>query len=141
MNVELIAALVGIASAFLGGLQFLLSRRQAGLQKLVDTSLVPVTTRLAVIEAKLDVFWRNVALDAARILHHPEPTRARVDELLDRFTGGILDDRGAAELRGYLETIRDWEPGKDAPFTIIQGEQPAAVMLLHTLTYFRETER
>lgn len=138
MNVEIIAALVAIASAFLGGLQYLLTRRQTGLQGLIDTSLVPVTTRLTVIEAKLDVFWRNVALDAAKILHHPEATRARVDELLDRFTGGSLDDTGAAELRGYLETIRDWEPGSPAPFTIIQGEQPAAVMLLHTLTYFRE---
>lgn len=149
INIYFIDAALGILAGVLGALQYMRNRHKEVVKELVRDGLKdvvtevmeaavaeqlhPFDTRLTVIETKMDVFWKGVALDAAKMLHHPEPSRYHVDELLDKFINGSLSDEESEELRGYLETIRDWEPGQAAPFRIFQGEQVAASILLHTM--------
>lgn len=94
-----------------------------------------VLDRLAVMETKIEVFWRSVAMDAAKIIHSPDPRRAHIDELLDAFMGGSLTTEQAAELRKILVFLRDWEPGKPANFPVYPGEQVAAAILLRTMDH------
>jgi hypothetical protein len=112
----------------------------APLDKRLDDTISPIDKRLAVIETKMELFWQRIAIDMAKTLHHPEPSRVRVDALLDNFMSGHLNDADSDELRGYLEVIRDWEPGQIAPFMIFQGEQVAAAILLHTMEHVTNQE-
>lgn len=100
----------------------------------VRDAIHPVDNRLAQVEGQMDMM-KNIAFDIAKVLHHPEESRKPVDRLLDKFLDGDITDSEAAELRGYLEIIRDWEPGVPAPFEIYQGEQVAAAILLHTMNH------
>ena len=63
--------------------------------------------RLTAIETKVEVFWRSVAIDAAKILHTPHPENARRDELLERFVEGIIDREELKELIVTLKKIID----------------------------------
>ena len=102
----------------------------AALSKLSDR-FGPILDRLAVIETKIDVYWRNVAMNAAQILHSPHPERAHVDALLEAFQAGTLDKKGHAELMGILKRVAEYEPGgEDLGFPIHPGEQFAAVAIL-----------
>jgi hypothetical protein len=101
--------------------------------RLMEEVIDPLKERVTIVETKMEVFWREIAGDMARVLHHPEPSRARVDELLDTLLAGTITPTEADELSGYLEVIRDWEYGMAAPFKIFPGEQVAAAILLHTM--------
>ena len=94
-----------------------------------------VLDRQAIMETKIEVFWRSVAMDAAKIIHSPDPRRAHIDELLDAFMGGSLTGVQASELREILVFLRDWEPGKPSDFPVYQGEQVAAAILLRTMDH------
>lgn len=92
--------------------------------------------RVAVIGTKVDVYWKtveNLAMDAAKIIHSPDPRRAHIDALLDSFMDGTISSKDADELRGILVFLRDWEPGKPSAFPVYQGEQIAAAILLRTM--------
>ena len=90
--------------------------------------------RLAVLETKTEVFWRSVAMDAAKIIHSPDPRRKHIDELLDAFMNGKITPDQEAELRNVLEVMRDYEPGVTRlTFPVYPGEQIAAAILLRTL--------
>lgn len=93
-------------------------------------------SKLAVLEAKMEVFWRSVGLDAAKILHSPHPERAHVDALLEAFMAGTITDAEKHELLRVLEEIRDYSPGKPVPdFPVQPGEQVAAAILLRSMEY------
>jgi hypothetical protein len=90
--------------------------------------------RTTVLETKMEVFWRNVSLDVAKVLHSPNPARQHLDLLLeDLMNGGLDDARDRAELRGLLRTIRDYHHGDPSDFPIYPGDQVAAAILLHTM--------
>lgn len=93
--------------------------------------------RLAVMETKIEVFWRSVAMDAAKIIHSPDPRRARVDTLLESFMNGTLTKEEDQELRKVLIVMRDAEPGRspDPGFPVYPGEQIAAAILLRTMEH------
>jgi hypothetical protein len=91
--------------------------------------------KMDVIETKMDVFWRNVALDMARTLHSPHAERAHVDKLLEDLVDETITLAGRAELKQILEYMRDYHPGTPADFPIHPGEQVAAVILLRTMEY------
>lgn len=113
----------------------------AALSKLADR-FGPILDRLAVIETKIDVYWRNVAMNAAQILHSPHPERAHVDALLEAFQAGTLDEKGHAELMGILKRVAEYEPGgEDLGFPIHPGEQFAAVAILSIEEARRAGER
>lgn len=113
----------------------------AALSKIADR-FGPILDRLAVIETKIDVYWRNVAMNAAQILHSPHPDRAHVDALLEAFQADTLDEKGHAELMGILKRVAEYEPGgEELGFPIHPGEQFAAVAILSIEEARRAGER
>jgi hypothetical protein len=101
-----------------------------------NTRIGSLMDRTAVLETKIELFWRNVAMDAAKILHQPDPRRAMIDALLEKFMAGTMSIDDENKLRGYLVTIRDYEPGRGTTdFPIRQGEQTAAAILLATMEH------
>lgn len=135
VDIYYFAALGGTAAGVVTVAQWVGNRGKGVIHDAVREAISPLNTRLTVIETKMDVFWRSVAVDAAKILHHPEPERAHIDALLDAFLDARMTQAEAEELRGYLQTIRDWEQGRPSDFPIYPGEQVAATILLHTMDH------
>lgn len=95
-----------------------------------------ILDRVAVLETKIEVFWRSVAMDAAKIIHSPDPDRAHIDALLDSFMAGTMTPVEEIELRAILEVIRDYDPAvAHLTFPVYPGEQIAAAILLRTMGY------
>lgn len=110
----------------------------------ITRALQPVIVQLTDFGTKMDVLWelqKQAALDAARILHHPEPGRAEIDHLLDAFVEDTLTPEEEIQLRKFLVIIREWEPGDDVGFPVYQGEQMAAAILLRTMKHIPMTDR
>jgi hypothetical protein len=143
VNVYFLSALGSVVVTVVGALQYIARTRKklieeavnAAVHRVVEELFDPLDKRVTVVETKMDLFWQKLAGDMARVLHHPEPSRIRIDELLEDLMDSTLTPDNTTELAGYLRTIRDWEPGDDAGFTIFPGEQVAAAILLHTLEY------
>lgn len=94
-----------------------------------------VLDRLAVMETKIEVFWKSVAMDAAKIIHSPDPRRASIDALLDSFMNGTIKQEEVVKLKNILVILRDWEPGVPSDFPVYPGEQVAAAILLRTMDH------
>lgn len=95
-----------------------------------------ILDRLAVMETKIEVFWRSVAMDAAKIIHSPDPRRAHIDALLESFMDGTMTPEEESDLRKVLVTMRDFEPGiSHLDFPVYPGEQIAAAILLRTMEH------
>lgn len=103
------------------------------IQAAVERGIGPLVAQVSVLEAKVELFWRGLAADSARVLHHPHPQRARIDELLEAWGDRPLEFQEKEELRGYLESIRDHEPDQDVGFPVYAGEQASAVAFLNTM--------
>lgn len=104
----------------------------------ITRAMQPLLERMSSMESKMDFMWgtqKQLALDAAKILHQPDPRRAHVDRLLEAFMDDTLTSEEETELRKYLVTIRNWEPGMDVGFPVHPGEQTAAAILLRTLPH------
>jgi hypothetical protein len=69
---------------------------------LTDTSdkIGQISDRVSVLETKIEVFWRNVAYDAAKILHSPH--RPVLDALLEKFYGETITRAEEESLRVML---------------------------------------
>jgi hypothetical protein len=109
-----------------------LSQLSADIAKLHDRQGA-VIDRITVLETKMEVFWKNVALDVARVLHSPNPERAHVDELLEAFMEDNLSPAERHDLRRLLVEIRDYHHGDPSDFPIYPGDQVAAAILLQTM--------
>jgi uncharacterized membrane protein YccC len=103
------------------------------IEMVVGKHLQPLREQIVVLETKIDVFWKQVAMDAAKILHQPDPRRAKIDALLDAFMEDALSPEEELVLRKYLLQIRNWEPGEDLGFPVHPGEQAVAALLLRTM--------
>lgn len=142
-NVDFIAALVTILGGAFAVLKYFLDQQQkkmkatidASLHQFADEHLDPIDKRVVVVETKMDSFLQQIALDLARVLHHPEESRKHVDGLIDRFVDGTINEQEVEDLKENLKIIRDWEPGFEAPFKIFEGEQVAAAILLHAMDH------
>jgi hypothetical protein len=88
--------------------------------------------RLARLETKVDVFWRGVSFDAARLLHSPHPEFARRDHLLERFLAQRLTGTEARELTQMMSAIL-----KDS--TSDAGQRMAASVVLRYLASWYDT--
>ena len=114
----------------------------------LDARLALLNTRLTVVETKMDMVIGGVAVGAAAVLHHPEPSRARVDYLLDSFREGSITEEEMDELKGHLHTIMNWEQHGDSldggaagepEFIIYPGEPTAAALMLATMDHVTNT--
>lgn len=102
----------------------------------VSGKIGTVLDRVTVLETKIEVFWKSVAMDAAKIIHSPDPRRAHIDALLESFMSGTMTPGEEEELRGILAVIRDYEPGiSHLTFPVYPGEQIAAAILLRTMSH------
>lgn len=111
------------------------------IQALVAREIQPLREDIRALNTKVEVFWRNVGLDLAKVLHQPDPARAHIDALLEAFMNGTLSSRERLELRKYLFQIRNWEPGQQLDFPVHPGEQTAAAILLRVMDHALEYER
>lgn len=86
---------------------------------------------------KVDMYWttlEQLAMNAAKGLHQPDPRRARVDHLLEAFIEGTLTPEERTELKKILVQIRNYEDGITVlDFPVQQGEQTFAAILLSTM--------
>jgi hypothetical protein len=85
-----------------------------------------LNNRIGVLETKIDVFWKNVAFDAARILHSPH--RPELDRLLDAFTSNAITISQTAELKAVLTEIMN---GTVTDF--MAGDKVAAAIILRVI--------
>lgn len=88
--------------------------------------VIKIRERIARMETKVEVFWKDVSFDAAKILHTPHPENARRDYLLERFLAQQITSEELAELVITLKKIIE---EKDREF----GERTAASQLLRAL--------
>lgn len=88
---------------------------------------------LTQMQVKVDFYWEQVAMNAAKQLHQPDPRRAHIDSLLESFMEGTLSNSERLELKKILIQMRNWEPGKTLDFPVHAGEPTAAAILLGTM--------
>lgn len=120
---------------------------ESTIEAAIIRSQAPFLERFTSLETKMEWVWdqqkqlaRQLAMDAARILHQPDPRRSMIDSLLEAFMDGTLSSEEERELRKYLIIIRNWEPGQDVGFPVHPGEQTAAAILLRTMYHDRSNE-
>lgn len=88
--------------------------------------VIKIRERIARMETKVEVFWKDVSFDAARILHTPHPENARRDYLLEQFVAQQITREELHELVAVLQQIIEQ---KHREF----GERTAASQLLRAL--------
>lgn len=96
-----------------------------------------LTDKMNQMGVKVDMYWttlEQLAMNAAKGLHQPDPARARLDHLLEAFIEGTLTADERVELKKTLVLIRNYEVnGPPLDFPVHQGEQAFAVILLSTM--------
>jgi hypothetical protein len=143
VNVYFLSALGSVLAVIAGAIRYIVVSRKKLIEEAVETAVHrvveelfdPLDKRVTVVETKMELFWQKLAGDMARVLHHPEPSRIKLDTLLEDLMDSTLTPEGTTELTEYLRIIRDWEPGNDVGFVVFPGEQVAAAILLHTLEH------
>lgn len=98
-------------------------------------ALSGLSDRITVLETKMEIFWRNVGVELARVLHSPNPARTHIDALLEALMEGRITAEERDELKGLLEYIRDYHPGDESDFPVYAGDQVAAAILLQTMSF------
>ena len=96
-------------------------------------------SRVAVLESKMDVFWKNVALDMSHILHSPHPGWEDLDALLERYRAHLKNpeiqfrDEELAELAYQL---REMVEGR-WPTKVSRADQAVASLMLRAIEQTR----
>jgi hypothetical protein len=102
-----------------------------------SADLRAVSEKLSQMGVKVDMYWNSLeqlAMNAAKGLHQPDPARAHVDHLLEAFMEGTLTGEEKTELKKILVKIRNYEEnGPDLEFPVQPGEQTFAAILLSTM--------
>ncbi len=128
MKPELVVALMSVAVSVIAVLYSVL-RDRGGDSTALEHRLTALETkleraeritessehRMSTVETKVEVFWRNVGYDAARILHSPDPALARQDYLLERFMDDTISGVEVMELIKKMHAIyeeHDAQPGQ-----------------------------
>jgi hypothetical protein len=88
--------------------------------------VIKIRERIARMETKVEVFWKDVSFDAAKILHTPHPENARRDYLLEQF---MKQEITIDELKELVDTLKAIIDQKHREF----GERTAASNLLRAL--------
>ena len=88
--------------------------------------ITAIRERITAVETKVDVFWRSICVDAARILHSPDPRLAARDELIDKF---LAETISRAELTEFIEILKLVLDDHDS----IAGDRLAASIILRSI--------
>lgn len=139
VNVYYISALAGVALFVWEFAKYWASRQSKNIKSIVveaiHEAVEPIKTDVAVLKSQVGFLWA----DAITVLHHPEPSRFRVDYLLDALKAGTIRKAEILELKAALVAIISHEEGSNpAPFKVFQGEQIAAAILLHAIDHVTE---
>lgn len=116
-------------------------KRQGHESRDMNDKLLHVIEQQARMATQIEVFWKDVGMEAAKVVHSPDPARAHIDRLIDALREGVITDEESTELKRYLVQIRDWEPGRHVDFPVYPGEQFAAGVLLQTMDHIRGSDR
>ncbi len=109
------------------------SRTETGVKEILSTQR-DTLDRTARLEVKVEYFWEQAAMNAAKAIHQPDPEREVIDRLLESFMEGTLTQDERLELRKYLVKIRNYEPSQGyIGFPVLPGEQSQATILLSTM--------
>jgi hypothetical protein len=103
-------------------------------------ALEPIRDQVSTLNTKIEPLWEALVQGArhnAEVLHHPDPERAELDELLDHFQENTLTFGEELRLRRFLVKIKNWEPGIDLGFPVYESEPSAAANLLSMLDLVR----
>jgi hypothetical protein len=90
--------------------------------------------RVAVLESKMDVFWKNVALDVSKILHSPHPGWENLDALLEKFRDEAISP---AEMGDLVRNLREIVDGRWPAAEVSRADKVAASLLLHAIEQTR----
>jgi hypothetical protein len=82
--------------------------------------------RITKVETKIEVFWRDVSFDAAKILHTPHTENSRRDFLIVRWEKREI---GLAELQELIAILEEIVPEENREM----AERQAASLLLRAL--------
>lgn len=85
-----------------------------------------LTTRVSNLETKIEIFWRNVSFDAAKILHTPHPENSRRDFLIIRWENKNI---GLVELHELISVFKEIIPDEKREM----AERNAASLFLRAL--------
>lgn len=148
INIYFLSAVAGVVAVLWETIRTWHRSRKAGVNEIVrhavlvfkDEIVGPIDKRMVVLETKMDMVIGGIAMNSSTVLHHPEPSRYRVDELIDRFKDRVITEDELEELREHLEFILNWTEGMDAPYTIFPGEQAAAGLMLATMDHVLTSE-
>lgn len=134
-----LSLLVALGSSGVAVAAFLASRSRDSTSNLterivmiVHEGIAPINDRLSILETKIDVFWRNVAFDAAKILHSPHISRKELDGLLEAFhKQDAMTESQIVDLGLKLTEIRDSITGQvmDGQPTLAGDRMAAAIIL------------
>lgn len=91
---------------------------------LTTDRLNSMSDRVGVLETKIEVFWKNVAYDAAKILHSPHTPE--LDRLLEKYQAQILLPDETAAL---ADMLREVIAAKDVP----TENKIAAIIILRVI--------
>lgn len=105
------------------------------IRALVREELEPLKLDIRGIQTTLQLYLAGQSMDAAKVLHQPDPLRQPVDDLLEAYMEGTLTAEERIQLKKYLVTIRNYVPGVSPypGFPIRDGEQYVAASLLRTM--------
>lgn len=137
VNIYFLSALAGVIALAWETWQHFRKTHSSNIEEIVNKAIAPVLSEIAVMKTMIEPMWMNYnhqILNQSAVLHHPEPSRARVDYLLDRLTAETITPDEVNELREDLAFIMRWEEGTPAPYKIFQGEQASAATLLSALS-------
>lgn len=96
--IPLLAVIVAIISIYFSQRNF-----SKTVQENMKRHSEEVSNRIVALEVKIDVFWRGVAFDQAKILHQPHPKWARRDALLEKLLSQEITNEELVELREMLQ--------------------------------------
>jgi F0F1-type ATP synthase delta subunit len=73
-----------------------------GIQVAIIGVAVKLASRITALETKVDVFWKGVSVDVAKLLHSPHIEHRRRDELIEKY---IADDLNLKELDEFINVL------------------------------------
>lgn len=76
-----------------------------------DENIKTLEGRITALETKVEVFWRNVSIDVALLLHKPHPDFRKRDELIEKYAADKLTETELKEFILLLEKLK--EEGED----------------------------